>query len=69
MRRIRSNNFLFGSAFICTLILVIGSFLAWLEHVITTIQNHDYILLIIGAFIPPIGVIHGIGLWLGWFTS
>ena len=40
---------------------------AWLTHVINTIQNHEWILLLIGSFIFPIGIIHGTGIWFNLF--
>lgn len=46
------------------LMLTIG---AWVQHVITSIQNEQWILLLIGIFVPPVGWIHGIGVWIGTF--
>lgn len=40
---------------------------AWIQHVITCIMNHEWILLAFGIFVPPIGWIHGIGVWFGVF--
>jgi len=48
---------------------LIGSFFAWLHHVIVCIQNMEWALLAIGGIIFPIGIIHGWGLWFGWFTQ
>lgn len=42
-------------------------FVAWLTHVIHTIQSEEWLLLIAGAILFPIAIIHGIGLWLGIF--
>lgn len=38
---------------------------AWLTHVIYTIAAEKFLLLIVGAFVFPVGIIHGIGVWLG----
>ena len=38
---------------------------AWLTHIIVCIQNEVYLLLIAGAIVVPVGVIHGIGIWFG----
>jgi hypothetical protein len=38
---------------------------AWVTHVIVCIQNAAWVLLVIGALIFPIGVIHGFMIWLG----
>jgi len=38
---------------------------AWLTHVIHCLIAAKYMLLIAGAFIFPVGIIHGVGLWFG----
>jgi hypothetical protein len=38
---------------------------AWLTHVIVCLLQAKYLLLIAGAIIFPVGIIHGFGLWLG----
>lgn len=40
---------------------------AWITHVIVCIQNEAWIFLLCGAICAPIGVIHGWGVWLGFF--
>ena len=40
---------------------------AWLTHITTCLANEAYVLLLVGAIAFPIGIIHGIGLWLGYF--
>jgi len=47
------------------LILGIGSIAAWLTHIIHCLSTVKYLLLIAGALIAPVGVIHGVGLWFG----
>mgnify|MGYP006883065344 FL=1 len=37
----------------------------WFTHVIHCLMAAKYLLLIAGAFIAPVGIIHGIGLWFG----
>lgn len=39
---------------------------AWLTHIFHCLFAAKYLLLIAGAFIAPVGVIHGIGLWFGY---
>jgi hypothetical protein len=43
------------------------AFSAWLTHVITCINDSRIGLLIEGAIMFPIGVIHGWGIWLGFW--
>tara|TARA_R110002050_G_scaffold10642_4_gene36290 strand:+ start:1757 stop:1924 length:168 start_codon:yes stop_codon:yes gene_type:complete len=38
---------------------------AWFTHIITCLIQAKYLLLIAGAFIAPVGIIHGIGIWFG----
>ena len=40
---------------------------AWVTHVIHTLNSGEWLLLIAGALVFPVGVIHGIGLWFGAF--
>lgn len=40
---------------------------AWVTHVVTCISDEKWILLFIGAFGFPIGIVHGIAIWLGFF--
>jgi len=40
---------------------------AWLTHVCVSIGEHAWGLLIAGAIVFPIGIIHGVGLWFGFF--
>lgn len=43
----------------------IACFAAWLTHIIHCLLAAKYLLLIAGAFIAPVGVIHGFGIWFG----
>jgi hypothetical protein len=45
--------------------VALAMFLAWLTHIFTCIGDHAYGLLIAGALVFPIGIIHGIGVWFG----
>lgn len=47
---------------ISLVVFVIGG---WLTHVIHCLIAAKYMLLVAGAFIFPVGVIHGVGLWFG----
>lgn len=46
-------------------LLVIASIGAWLTHIIHCLIYAKYLLLIAGALIAPVGVIHGVGIWFG----
>lgn len=40
---------------------------SWVTHIVVCLQNEQWLLLIAGAIAAPIGMIHGVGLWFGWF--
>ena len=57
-----------GIAVILAWLSLVGVTLAgWGTHVVYCIQNELWLFLIAGAVAAPVGVIHGIGLWFGWF--
>ena len=39
--------------------------LAWCTHIAVASQAKAWLLLIAGAIMPPIGVVHGIATWFG----
>jgi hypothetical protein len=47
--------------------LLLGSAAAWITHVIVCIKASAWILLLFGCVVAPVGVIHGVGVWLGVF--
>ena len=50
-----------------SLVILLLPIAAWITHVINTIQDQQWILLIVGALVFPVGIIHGIGIWFGLF--
>ncbi|SFB52622.1 hypothetical protein SAMN03159496_04672 [Rhizobium sp. NFR07] len=53
------------------LALVVAGFIAaaaaWVTHVVACIKAGAWILLAFGCIVAPVGVVHGVGLWLGVF--
>ena len=41
--------------------------LSWLTHIVVCIQQAKWMLLLVGAFVFPVGCVHGTGVWLGFF--
>ena len=39
---------------------------AWVTHVAVTIMAKAWVLLLVGALVPPVGVVHGVLVWLGY---
>lgn len=46
---------------------VLTSLAAWITHVIVCIHQAAWVLLAFGCIVAPVGVIHGVGVWLGVF--
>lgn len=42
---------------------------AWVTHIFVSIQAQEWVFMIVGALIPPVAVVHGFAVWLGytWF--
>lgn len=40
---------------------------AWITHVFVCIKASAWILLAFGCIVAPVGVVHGVGVWLGAF--
>lgn len=53
--------------FFIAVVLPLTLFAAWVTHVIVSIQTASWVLLVMGAIVFPIGIIHGIGVWFGLF--
>ncbi len=53
--------------FLLGLAIIFGAISAWLTHVVICLKTAAWGFLIAGAILFPIGIIHGVGLWFGWF--
>lgn len=49
------------------ILLALTSAAAWVTHVLACIKSAAWILLAFGCLVAPVGVIHGVGIWLGVF--
>lgn len=49
------------------ILLGMASAAGLITHIVHCLKTHEWLLLLIGVFGPPIGVIHGWGLWFGWW--
>lgn len=47
------------------IISMIVAVAAWITHVIVCIKASAWVLLAFGCILAPIGIIHGIAVWLG----
>lgn len=45
--------------------LLVVPFSAWIQHFITSINEELWVLLVIGVFVFPIGILHGFLVWFG----
>ena len=46
-------------------VLVFWAIGSWLTHIIFCLKSAQYVLLVAGAIVAPVGMIHGTGLWFG----
>lgn len=47
--------------------LILTNLAAWITHVIVCIKASAWVLLAFGCIVAPVGVVHGVGVWLGVF--
>jgi hypothetical protein len=59
------KQFGFTSVELIGVFLGVGCIAAWLTHVVACIKAGAYVLLLAGALVAPVGVIHGVMLWFG----
>jgi hypothetical protein len=50
------------------LLLVLMCVGAWLTHIVDCLVHGLYVLLLVGVFVFPIGIFHGIGVWFGFWA-
>ena len=46
-------------------IIALAMIAAWVTHIIHCLITAKYLLLLAGAIVAPVGIIHGVGIWLG----
>lgn len=57
-----------GLALVSTaVIVVLGGFAAWVTHIVDCFQDGEWGFLLVGALFFPLAVIHGIGIWFGFW--
>lgn len=50
---------------IAGLVTFLVCFAAWITHIVVCLKTASYLLLIAGALVFPVGIIHGVGSWFG----
>jgi hypothetical protein len=46
-------------------VIVLTILAAWVTHVITCLSTASWGFLIAGALFFPVGIVHGLGIWIG----
>lgn len=64
INRIRNGGIALVSTVVLTLLI---GFAAWLTHIVDCLKDEQWGFLIAGALAFPIAVIHGIGIWFGFW--
>ena len=54
----------FAGGMVLMIAMMVGSFGAWITHVVSCLANDAWGFLIAGAICFPVGIIHGVYLWL-----
>lgn len=49
------------------LVIVVGCIAAWFTHVVTCFVVGAWGFLIAGALFFPVAIVHGVGIWLGFW--
>jgi hypothetical protein len=53
------------SAAFAVIAFLLSVIAAWATHVIVCINSSAWVLLVVGIVVPPIGYLHGVGIWFG----
>ena len=56
------------TGFIVAILAILVGMAAWFTHVVNCIKDEQWFLLVIGLLAAPIGWVHGLGIWFGWFS-
>jgi hypothetical protein len=48
-------------------VIVVAAFAGWCQHLYTCFNEHYWGFLIAGAIFFPVAVVHGWGIWFGWW--
>lgn len=56
-----------GSIELLAVIVILASIAAWFTHVFVCLSEEAWGFLIAGAIMFPIAIIHGFGIWFGFF--
>jgi hypothetical protein len=62
---VKAISFIFGG--LLPIFIWLAGIAAWVTHVLVCIKTASWILLLFGCIVFPVGIIHGIGVWLGIF--
>ena len=66
-KSIKTNAFAELAIFVLVVAALASLPAAWLTHIFICLSNEAWGLLVAGAIMFPIGIIHGYGLWFGFF--
>jgi len=61
MKKQRGN----ATAGLIVALVFLISLAGWLTHIVDCLVHQLYVLLLVGVFVFPVGIFHGIGVWFG----
>lgn len=67
MKEVKNERGSDTAAGLIVLAFFVWGFAAWITHIVVCLSEEAWGFLIAGAIMFPIAIIHGTGLWFGWF--
>lgn len=67
MNKIIKNTGNFWTGTIVVIAILISVFAPIINHIVYCFQNQEYVLLLAGTIVFPVGWFHGLGLWFGFW--
>jgi hypothetical protein len=57
-----------ASGGVILLLVMVVCFAGWFTHIVDCLIHQLYVLLLVGVFVFPVGIFHGIGVWFGFWA-
>lgn len=65
MRKQRGSSSIAGLIGLCMFLVCLAG---WFTHIVDCLMHQLYVLLLVGVFVFPVGIFHGIGVWFGFWA-
>jgi hypothetical protein len=68
MSKMNTEDKVWMSAYVMIVLVILTTFIAWGTHIVVCLQDERWGFLIAGAIAVPVAVVHGVGIWFGWWN-